>query len=77
MASTTSTALAATGDTRNVKTLYPHLKQQAKAEKGCRGLFGKKRKTYKDDDESDNPMGLIAHFGITANNNTGNLLYTQ
>ena len=57
--------------------LYPHLKQQAKARKGYCGLSSKKRKTYKDDDELDNPIGLITYFGITANNNTGNLLYTQ
>ena len=58
------------------QTLYPHLKQQAKARKGRRGPSSKKRKTYKDDNKLDNPIGLIAHFGITANNNTGNLLYT-
>ena len=58
-------------------TLHPHLKQQAKAGKGRRGLFSKKRKTYKDDDESDNPVGLITHFRMTANNDTGNLLHTQ
>jgi len=95
MASTTGTALAATGDTRNVEfpycthchksyytkekcwMLYPHLKQQAKARKGRRGPSDKKRKTYEDDDESDDPVGLIEHFGMTANNNTGNLLHTQ
>jgi len=95
MASTTGTALAATGDTRNVEfpycthchksyhtkekcwMLYPHLKQQAKAGKGRRGPSDKKRKTHKDDDESDDPVGLIAHFGMTANNDTGNLLHTQ
>jgi hypothetical protein len=95
MASTAGTALAATGDTRNVEVpycnhchksyhtrekcwiLYPHLKQQAKTGKGRRGPFDKKRKTYKDDDESDDPVGLIAHFGMTANNDTGNLLHTQ
>ena len=56
--------------------LYPYLKQQAKARKGRRGLSNKKRKTYKDNDELDNPIGLITYFRITANNNTGNLLYT-
>ena len=56
--------------------LYPYLKQQAKARKGRRRPSNKKRKTYKDDDELDDPIGLIAHFRITANNNTGNLLYT-
>lgn len=95
MASTTSTALAATGDTRNIEvpycthchksyhtkekcwTLYPHLKQQAKAEKGRRRPSSKKRKTREDDDESDDPVGLIAHFGMTSNNDAGNLLHTQ
>ena len=56
--------------------LYPHLKQQAKAEKKHCGLFSKKKKTYKDNNKSDNPIGLIIHFKITANNNTSNLLYT-
>ena len=55
--------------------LYPHLKQQANAGKERRGLFSKKRKTYKDDNKLDKPIGLITHFGITANNNTDNLLY--
>jgi hypothetical protein len=58
-------------------TLYPHLKQQAKAGKGRRGPSGKKRKTREDDDESDDPVSLIAHFGMTADNDTGNLLHTQ
>ena len=58
------------------QTLYPHLKQQAKARKGYRGLSSKKRKTYKDNNKSDNLIGLITHFKITVNNNTGNLLYT-
>jgi hypothetical protein len=56
-------------------TLYLHLKQQVKARKGHRGLSSKKRKTYKDDNELDNPIGLITHFGMTANNNTSNLLH--
>ena len=56
--------------------LYPHLKQQAKAKKGYYGLFNKKRKTYKDNNKLDNPIGLIIHFRITANSNTDNLLYT-
>ena len=56
--------------------LYLHLKQQAKAGKGRRGLSNKKRKTYKDNDKSDDPIGLIIHFRITASNNTSNLLYT-
>ena len=94
MASTTSTALTVTGDTRNIEfpyythyyksyytkekcqILYPYLKQQAKAGKGRRGLSNKKRKTYKDNDELDDPIGLIAYFRITANNNTSNLLHT-
>ena len=58
-------------------TLHPHLKQQAKARKERRGPSSKKRKTHEDDDESDDPVGLIAHFGMTANNDTGNLLHTQ
>ena len=56
--------------------LYPYLKQQAKAKKGHRRLSNKKRKTYKDNNKSDNPIGLIIHFGITANSNINNLLYT-
>jgi hypothetical protein len=58
-------------------TLYPHLKQQAKAGKGYRGLFSKKRKTYKDNNKLDNPIGLIIYFGMTANNDISNLLHTQ
>ena len=58
------------------QTLYPYLKQQAKAGKGRRRLSSKKRKTYKDNNKLDNPIGLIIYFGITANNNTSNLLYT-
>ena len=56
--------------------LYLYLKQQAKAKKGHYGLFNKKRKTYKDNNKSDNPIGLITHFRIIANSNTDNLLYT-
>ena len=56
--------------------LYPHLKQQTKAEKRHCKLFNKKRKIYKDNNKSDNPIGLIIHFGMTANSNTNNLLYT-
>ena len=56
--------------------LYPHLKQQAKAGKGYHGLFNKKRKTYKDNNKLDNPIGLIIYFRMTANSNTDNLLYT-
>ena len=56
--------------------LYLYLKQQAKARKGHRRLSNKKRKTYKDNNKSDNPIGLITHFGITANSNTNNLLHT-
>ena len=95
IASTTDTALAVTGDTRNVEVfycthchksyytkkkcwmLYPHLKQQAKTKKGHHRLSSKKRKTYKNNNKSDNPMGLITHFKMTASNNTGNLLHTQ
>jgi hypothetical protein len=57
-------------------TLYPHLKQQAKARKKHRRLSSKKRKTYKNNNKLDNPVGLITHFKITVNNNTGNLLHT-
>ena len=56
--------------------LYLYLKQQAKAKKGHRGLFSKKRKTYKNNNELNKPIGLITHFKITVNNNTSNLLYT-
>ena len=56
-------------------TLYLHLKQQANAKKERRGLSSKKRKTYKDNNKLDKPIGLIIHFKITANNNTNNLLY--
>ena len=56
--------------------LYPHLKQQANAEKEYRGLSSKKRKTYKDNNKLNKPIGLIIHFKITANNNTNNLLHT-
>ena len=56
--------------------LYLHLKQQAKTKKKHCKPFNKKRKTYKDDNKLDNPVGLIIHFGMTANNDTGNLLYT-
>ena len=56
--------------------LYPHLKQQAKVKKEYRGLSSKKRKTYKDNNKLDKPIGLITYFGMTANNNTDNLLYT-
>ena len=57
-------------------TLYLYLKQQAKGGKGRRRLSSKKRKTYKDNNKLDNPIGLIIYFGIIANNNTSNLLYT-
>ena len=56
--------------------LYLYLKQQAKAKKGYRRLFNKKKKTYKDNNKSDNPIGLIIYFKMTANSNTDNLLYT-
>ena len=56
--------------------LYLYLKQQAKAKKGYCGLFNKKRKTYKDNNKLDNPIGLITHFKMTANSNINNLLYT-
>ena len=55
--------------------LYPHLKQQAKARKGHHGLSNKKRKTYKDNNKLDNPIGLITHFKMTVNSNINNLLY--
>ena len=91
---TTSIALTATSNTRNIKVpyymhchksyytkekcwmLYLYLKQQAKAKKKRRGLSSKKRKIYKDNNELNNPIGLIIYFGITANSNTDNLLYT-
>ena len=57
-------------------TLCPHLKQQAKAKKGRRGLFNKKRKIYKNNNKLDNFIGLITHFKIIANNNNSNLLHT-
>ena len=57
--------------------LYPHLKQQAKAKKGHHRLSNKKRKTYKDNNKLNNPVGLIIHFKIIANSNINNLLYTQ
>ena len=56
--------------------LYPYLKQQAKAKKGRCKLFSKKRKTYKNNNKLDDPIGLIIYFGMTANNNINNLLYT-
>ena len=56
--------------------LYLYLKQQAKAKKGHCRPSNKKRKTYKYNNELDNPIGLITHFGMTVNNNTGNLLHT-
>ena len=56
--------------------LHPHLKQQAKAKKEYHRLFNKKRKTYKDNNKLNNPIGLITHFKMTANNNTNNLLHT-
>jgi hypothetical protein len=56
--------------------LYLYLKQQAKARKGYYRLFNKKRKTYKDNNKLDNPIGLIIHFKITVNSNINNLLYT-
>ena len=56
--------------------LYLYLKQQAKARKGYCGLFNKKRKTYKDNNKLDNPIGLIIYFRITVNSNINNLLYT-
>ena len=56
--------------------LYLYIKQQAKARKGYHGLSNKKRKTYKDNNKSDNPISLIIYFRITANSNTNNLLYT-
>ena len=55
--------------------LYLYLKQQAKAKKEHHRLFNKKRKTYKDNNKSDNPIGLIAHFEMTANSDINNLLY--
>ena len=56
--------------------LYLYLKQQAKAKKGYYGLSNKKRKTYKDNNKLNNPIGLIIHFKMTANSNINNLLYT-
>jgi hypothetical protein len=57
-------------------TLHLHLKQQADARKKRCGPSSKRRKTHEDDDESDDPISLITHFGITANNDASNLLYT-
>ena len=56
--------------------LYLYLKQQAKARKGDCRLSNKKKKTYKDNNKLDNPIGLIIYFKITANSNVDNLLYT-
>ena len=56
--------------------LHPNLKKDARAGKDRRGHVGKKRK-QNDDDDSDDPVGLIAHFGMTASNDSGNLLHTQ
>jgi hypothetical protein len=55
--------------------LYLYLKQQVKTKEGHRGPFNKKRKTYKDNNKLNNPIGLIIHFRITVNNNTGNFLH--
>ena len=54
--------------------LYLYLKQQAKARKECHRLSNKKRKIYKDDNKSDNPIGLITHFRIIVNSDINNLL---
>ena len=56
--------------------LYLYLKQQAKARKRYYRLFNKKRKTYKDNNKSDNFIGLIIYFKIIVNSNADNLLYT-
>jgi hypothetical protein len=56
--------------------LYLYLKQQAKAGKGYRRLFNKKRKTHENNNKSDNLIGFIIHFGMTANSDVNNLLYT-
>ena len=56
--------------------LYLYLKQQAKAKKEYYKLSNKKRKIYKDNNKLDNPIGLIIHFKIIANNNINNFLYT-
>ena len=56
--------------------LYLYLKQQANARKEYYRLFSKKRKTYKDNNKLNSPIGLIIHFRIIANNNISNLLYT-
>ena len=55
--------------------LYLYLKQQAKAKKGYYRLFNKKKKTYKNNNKLDKPIGLIIYFKMTANNDTDNLLY--
>ena len=55
--------------------LYLYLKQQAKARKGYCRLSNKKREIYKDNNKSDNPIGLIIHFRMIANSNINNLLY--
>jgi len=95
MALTTDTALAVTGNTRNIEVLYcthchksyyikekcwmlyPHLKQQTKTKKRRHRLSSKKRKIHKNNNKSDDPVGLIIHFGMTASNDTGNFLHTQ
>ena len=51
-------------------------KTAGQAEKEHRGLSSKKRKIYKDNNKLDKPIGLIIYFGMTANNDTNNLLYT-
>ena len=56
--------------------LYLYLKQQAKARKGHYRLFNKIKKTYKNNNKLNNPIGLITHFKIIANNNISNFLYT-
>ena len=57
--------------------LYLYLKQQANVRKERRRLSSKKRKIYKDNNKLDEPIGLITHFRMTANNDINNLLYTQ
>ena len=51
-------------------------KTAGQAEKEHRGLSSKKRKTYKDNNKLNKPIGLIIYFKITANSNINNLLYT-
>lgn len=56
--------------------LHPHLKRRSKAGKGRHGPPNKRRRRG-DDDDDDGPISLIAHFGMTANNDVDNIIHTQ